>query len=68
MSVVRLELTVPDEDACDVADKLARGYVSVIREQVHGNVLVEVRTDAEALRERVILQAAGHLMRPVREC
>jgi hypothetical protein len=62
MSVVRLELTVPDDDAHDVGNRLVAEYFGVIGDVAHGNVLVEVRSDEDALRERTILAAARYFM------
>ena len=47
VSVVRLELTVPDDAAQDVAERLARGYRAVIGDQEHAHVVVDVRTVSE---------------------
>ncbi len=68
MSRVRLEITVPDADAHDLAGVLAARYSAGIEDYPCAHVTVETLTDAEAERERVILQAAAYLMRPVREC
>ena len=61
MSVVRLELTVPDDAAYDVANKLAAEYASVTSSP-YASAFVDVRTDAEALRDRTILKAASYFM------
>lgn len=63
MSVVRLEVTVPDDDAQGVADRMVAGYSSVIGDGPHAHVIVEIRADAVALRDRVILQAARYFVR-----
>ncbi len=68
MSRVRLEITVPDADAHDLAGVLAARYLGGVEGCPCAHVTVETLTDAEAERERVILQAAAYLMRPVREC
>lgn len=61
MSVVRLELTVPDDEAYDIADTLVRKHLGTLGERA-ANVTVDVRTDAEALRDRTILRAASYFM------
>lgn len=38
MSVVRLEMTVPDAEAADVANRLAGEHLGVIGERAHGNM------------------------------
>lgn len=63
MSVVRLEVTVPDGQAADVANELAARYldggVFVPRPVA---VVVSVRTDAEALRDRTIMAALRYFL------
>ena len=68
MSRVRLEVTVPDADAGDVAGTLAAQYGGGVDGYSSAHVTVEILTDAEAERERVILRAAAYLMHPIREC
>jgi hypothetical protein len=63
VSVVRLEITVPDSDAHDVASKLWSGYAGVIGGHAHASALVEVIADEKALGDRAILRAAGYFMR-----
>jgi hypothetical protein len=63
VSVVRLEITVPDADAYEVANKLAAEYLAVIGGGPFANALVEVIADEKALRDRTILRAAGYFMR-----
>lgn len=63
MSVVRLEITVPDADAHDVANKLAAEYVRAIGSP-YASAIVDVRTDADVLRERTILAAARYFLPP----
>jgi len=55
MSRVRLELTVRDEDAEAVAAELIRDYGGLVQDSLYswGNVTVEIRTDEEALQERL---------------
>jgi hypothetical protein len=61
MSVVRLELTVADDEAYDVANRLAAEYANVARPSRYAQAVVDVRSDAEALRDRTILAAARYL-------
>lgn len=61
MSVVRLELTVPDGEAYDVANRLAAEYADITGASRYAHVVVDVRTEAEALREKTILAAARYL-------
>ena len=58
MSVVRLELVVPDDDARDVADRLIAGYHGLLGDVPRAHVTVEIRTEEEAMREREARQAA----------
>jgi hypothetical protein len=61
MSVVRLELTVPDEAAADVANELATRYLGSRIPGVTAGT-VDVRTDAEARRDRTLLLAAAYFL------
>ena len=64
MSVVRLEITVPDGQAADVANELTSRYTfGAVFDPRPSRVLVIVRTDAEAARDRDILRAAGDFLR-----
>ena len=62
MSVVRLEITVPDDQAQDVADELVTRYVRHRPGTSYTAAHVDVRTDARATRDRVILAAAGDFL------
>jgi hypothetical protein len=61
--VVRLEITVPDGQAADVANELAGRYLDVERYPGATSAVVVVFTDAEARRDRVIAQAAAYFLR-----
>ena len=62
MSVVRLEITVPDDQAADVASELVTRYVGHQARPSYTAAHVDVRTDARATRDRVILRAAGDFL------
>jgi hypothetical protein len=64
MSVVRLEITVAETDAYDLANRLTADYAGSGWNSPYGNVTVDVRTDAEALRDRTILAAARYFLGP----
>jgi hypothetical protein len=76
MSIVRLELSVPDGIAAETANKLAAIYGGFPPFWPDGctGCMVEVLADEEIQRERVLLRAAGYLMperwqqRHIRDC
>jgi hypothetical protein len=59
VSVVRLELTVPDDAAQAVANELAARYLKPGEATA---AAVDIRSDADAQRDRVILRAAAYFL------
>ena len=58
MSRVRLELTVPDHEADEVAEALIRGYHGMVAgaASVIAHVTVEIRSGEDAQQERAACQ------------
>jgi hypothetical protein len=61
VSVVRLELTVPDETAAAIANELVARWLGP---GTATSAVVDVRSDAEAARDRTILRAAAYFLPP----
>lgn len=63
MSVVRLEITVPDDRADALAEELHRQHVRVSAlTRGWRSARVEILTDARVTRERTILAAAAYFL------
>ena len=61
MSVVRLELDVPEADAAEWAQDLVRDYVNLpVRSPAVRSARVTVLSDFEVQRERTLLAAAQY--------
>jgi hypothetical protein len=64
MTVIRLELDVPEKQAADMANALIRDYV--YPEQISGrtSARVTILSDFEVQRERTLLAAAQYFYPP----